>query len=392
MTLESEDSQLEEELLCVFGDVELMLDKLSKAKEASGLKIIELRGVNFEDAIVSATVDFFRCLAQQDHPMERLLLDDCTGPLGEIIQEAKAFAEIAIDSQFDQIHAISDGFHQCPSLEQLHFKNCLLSDSDVGWIANNLVSHPSLKALTLDDLDWGPQGLESLGVLLNKDRLEHLSLNAQFDYHSKREEIKILAEALKGNANLKELDLSRNHIGDEALKILTSTLGSCPCRIERLDLGHNRITGQGLEAFASVQISSCLKYLHLDNNRFNSEDGDGVARRHLLETLQLNHQLGQIENRRSRSGRCPPDVRHLLDLNWCGRVLLGKNISVPLSIWPLVLERANAMVSEESDKEQRRANAIWHLLQGPALMQRHPSGLNKMRINTSACSYDFAYV
>jgi hypothetical protein len=361
---------------CIRGDMELILDQLSEAKEASRLKIIQLRGVTFDDDVVSATVDFFRGLAEQDHPMEQLLLENCAGRLGEMIEKANAFAKIRIDglmpvgdAEFDTMFLTSAGFPQCSSLEQLCVESCFLSGSDVRWIAENLVSHPSLKALTLDGLDWGPEGLESLSTLLNNGRLESLSLHARLATLSKRE-MKILAEALKGNLNLKELDLSHNCIDDEALKMLTSTLGSYPCRIERLDLGHNRITSQGLEAFASVQISSCLKCLHLDNNPFNCEDGDGVARRYLLEALQLNHQLGQIEHRRIRSGLYPPDVRHLIDLNWCGRVLLGKNTSVHLAIWPLVLERANTVFSEEFDEEQRRANVIWHLLQGPALMQR----------------------
>jgi hypothetical protein len=59
--------------------------------------------------------------------------------------------------------------------------------------------------------------------------------------------------------------------------------------------------------------------------------------------------------------------------NQAGRVLLGQGgHSVPLSLWPVVLERANKMFkhSEDDDRERKRANVVFLLLQGPALMQR----------------------
>jgi hypothetical protein len=66
------------------------------------------------------------------------------------------------------------------------------------------------------------------------------------------------------------------------------------------------------------------------------------------------------------------EIKHFMDLNESGRILLGKDqSSVPLSLWPLVLERANGLFSDwDDDEPARRANAIFHLLQGPALMQR----------------------
>jgi hypothetical protein len=49
--------------------------------------------------------------------------------------------------------------------------------------------------------------------------------------------------------------------------------------------------------------------------------------------------------------------------------MLGQNDGNPLSLRPLVLERMNMIFRDEIDDERRTANAIFHLLQGPALRQ-----------------------
>ena len=64
-----------------------------------------------------------------------------------------------------------------------------------------------------------------------------------------------------------------------------------------------------------------------------------------------------------------------MNLNKSGRILLGKDqSSVTLSLWPLVFERANGFFAARNifrlEKTARRANAIFHLLQGPAFMRR----------------------
>jgi hypothetical protein len=60
---------------------------------------------------------------------------------------------------------------------------------------------------------------------------------------------------------------------------------------------------------------------------------------------------------------------HLMNVNRSGINLLGQNDGNPLSLRPLVLERMNMIFRDEIDDERRTANAIFHLLQGPALRQ-----------------------
>jgi hypothetical protein len=62
-------------------------------------------------------------------------------------------------------------------------------------------------------------------------------------------------------------------------------------------------------------------------------------------------------------------IQHFKDLNRCGRILLAREggTMIPLSVWPLVMAQADRLLSDNTERSQ---NAIFHLLQGPALMQR----------------------
>jgi hypothetical protein len=70
--------------------------------------------------------------------------------------------------------------------------------------------------------------------------------------------------------------------------------------------------------------------------------------------------------------------------------------AIPLSIWPIVLARANTVLEGSiSDSDERTPNAIFQLLQGPALMQgsfdressqtaRVGVGVSRERLTTSS--------
>ena len=56
------------------------------------------------------------------------------------------------------------------------------------------------------------------------------------------------------------------------------------------------------------------------------------------------------------------ELTHALFRNWHGRYLLDRP-NVPLSIWPLVLEKVNDNKAMDEDEQ---ANVIYELLNGPA--------------------------
>jgi hypothetical protein len=83
---------------------------------------------------------------------------------------------------------------------------------------------------------------------------------------------------------------------------------------------------------------------------------------------------------RDRRSPMQEKIQHFKDLNRCGRILLAPaadGAAIPLSVWPIVLARATTTLLNGDRlsanfciKGRRTSNAIFHLLQGPALMQR----------------------
>lgn len=130
----------------------------------------------------------------------------------------------------------------------------------------------------------------------------------------------------------------------------------------------NNFTCDGLEVLASQPLPGGLRCLNLTDNDFDEEESPC----HILTTLQNNPRLSFLgydvggEEVRQK-------IDHLMDLNESGKYLLEKGVVIPLSLWSLVLARANTLFHEFEPSESiasKRANVIFHLLQGPALMQR----------------------
>jgi hypothetical protein len=139
--------------------------------------------------------------------------------------------------------------------------------------------------------------------------------------------------------------------------------------IESLSLAHC-----GLDENSIAQLASFLgkvkglKYLGLQGNLLNSGRGCDA----LLAALEHNRSLERIdmpaivEQKRA--------IDHLLDWNRAGRRLF-QDLDAPMSLWPLVLDRADKidytrsypLFKRPEEVAARRASAIFHLLQRQAL-------------------------
>ena len=92
--------------------------------------------------------------------------------------------------------------------------------------------------------------------------------------------------------------------------------------------------------------------------------------------------LVQISNDEDMELR--PEVMHWMDFNRSGRILLGQGDTAPISLWPVVLARANNLFREyhqvTDEPRRRRANVIFHLLrEDPALLQRRVLDIRKKK-------------
>jgi hypothetical protein len=229
--------------------------------------------------------------------------------------------------------------------------------------------------------------MKALAKLVSKSRnLETLRLASNGALLSP---IHPLVKSLKGHPFLKYLNLSQTGLSDADLGNLVEGLSTCP-RLETFHLSSNTLTHNGLELLALQPLPSALRRLSLHGTDFDKEKRPRLMLRLLQDNPQLWSILGWDDGAGDVLGG---EILHFMDLNQSGRILLGKDqSSVPLSLWPLVLERANglfvgpqyARLPKPPEKPVRRANAIFHLLQGQAFMQR--AGVYRQRSPGSGSS------
>jgi Leucine-rich repeat (LRR) protein len=207
------------------------------------------------------------------------------------------------------------------------------------------------------------------------------------------------------NRSLKHLRLYGNNIEDEDMKHVGVLLQYLTC-LGELDLDSNEITDAGLASFASIDHPSHLRVLRLSGNRLTNQ-----ASHALLYTLKVHAELDSVTcNGFWKNSPCEKEIRHFLNINGAGRVLLryvynkedddvshpGKTTaiardgdrkvnncsehpthspSVPDSIWPLVfarINRGNPMTHLNFGFKDGKmaANGIFYLLRhGPILLE-----------------------
>jgi hypothetical protein len=204
--------------------------------------------------------------------------------------------------------------------------------------------HPLLTVLGLSRNHGGSKAVEALACLLEEDVLEILHFACQSRCLSARPHIQALADALEGNECLELLNLSSNKVDDEGVGHLARILSTCPQR-RALLLADNNISVRGLETLAAQNHPSALRKLDMCGNMFTVKDG---ACHHLLNLLEGNPQLGRVSTKigwKAFESEMRPQIQHLLDFNKSGRVLVAGQLTPPvhLSIWPLVLARANQL-------------------------------------------------
>ena len=253
-----------------------------------------------------------------------------------------------------------------------------------------------------DDILW--QWYNTLYTNNNNNNHHHHNNNNNEIHH--RVPIDSMVVGLRGNQYLRRLNLSNNHLVDNDLGQLGQIVWTC-AQLECLEVENNDFTVNGLEQFASCTIPSSLKTLRIQGNHrlllsssssATSSGGGGggsgggsTGPDVLVKILQIHIRLETIDRDPFWTNSTQRQlIQHWMDVNRAGRrALLTANhnddhqhststssssssssstTSIPNSLWPIILERANRIFHRW---ENRQANVIFHLLQGPVLLERH---------------------
>ena len=323
------------------------------------------------------------------------------------------------------VSRLARGLRANRSIRTLQLTRCELRDEQLALLIDSMIGHPSVNVLDLSGNQCRKLGLKSLSNFLGMSdcSLVTLKLGDQFyktlSTSSKRltmatalasDErfpVEELLPGLQANHSVRHLDLSRNQLSDvtavltilrycphiQTLDLLGNRLANLqalagrpfihqtrPSRLRRLELGYNSLWKHQHQKAEKEETAEWLVRLLEDHPELEcfahavshslwtrprafktSSHGCWVGKKIGPVTQALSSPV-LLWKETSQSQR----IQHLLDLNKTGRVLVANN-GVPVAIWPMVLDRANVLLS---DDKARQANAIFHLLRGPLTMER----------------------
>jgi hypothetical protein len=322
---------------------------------------------------ISSAMKYNKCLTKLELSyMEMTRQQATTLGAGLITSNSQHFKELHMDGVTFADGAIGElaaGLKHNSSLCFLRVDECYIGDVELAELVGTVESHPSLKELSLGWNDGQQHALVALGKLLasRSCRIEELDFSYQGISNSGLTSwLGPLARGfLQGNMSLRCLNLAWNRLLDKDIDDLEQILART-CKLENLDLYGNRITHSGFVSLTQ-NIPKSLKEFDFSGNCFGKEE----AACHSLTLFKEHPQLWE-DGFYWNVSESPihQKIQHFQDLNQCGRILLlARDGAIPLSVWPIVLARANKVLVRSRSAEGT-PNVIFHLLQGAALMQR----------------------
>jgi hypothetical protein len=176
-------------------------------------------------------------------------------------------------------------------------------------------------------------------------------------------------------SQLKTLHIAGLHMKDRHFKAIVEALPFS--KVEELGVQGNDIQSHGIFAFAKeLPKITCLREVYLCSNPWEKSGLSfkkcGAA---LLRGMLTNYSILSLTVYKW----CPQLqlAAYYFCLNWAGRRLLATSSTVPLGLWPLVLERAvksNNSLDDDDSTLDRRPDAIYMFLQkSPILSHIHSS-------------------
>jgi hypothetical protein len=269
------------------------------------------------------------------------------------------------DGKEDAVIQLAKGLSENQSITELSIIGAKLNDSSLATLSKSLTGHSVLSRLSLENI-CRDESLQSLASLLAAPscNLSHLDLTHQYANSQDKMNLGLLVVGLKQNESLESLDLTGNYLNQDDFSMLWDAIQSGFCsNLVYLNLAYNKIAK--LAPSNRLNESSRLRSLDLTGNPIlKSEDPD--IKSFLIDLVQNQPHLGYIGKIVGISNIYCPVLGHNLDLNRAGRIMLERDLSTPLSVWPVVLERCNRVLQESPERNASTMyGLVSRLLLGP---------------------------
>jgi len=227
-----------------------------------------------------------------------------------------------------------------------------------------LVPHPTLQSLNIYGIYCDMRCTKALGRLLqaNHTQLRRLAMKNNPLHPDEKVPVAPIIEALGNNTKLTYLQLSGNNVDDDDMEHLSQILSQKNRTLQALSLTANQIRDDGLTSLAKRLPSiKALRFLDVQRNLFTD-----TSKKQIIAALKDNVELERLD----LDGTWDATKSYYLSLNKGGRRLLQSSNAMPISLWPNVLARVNAL---QFGRNQPLANinVLYCLLvEGPVLFGR----------------------
>ncbi|KAL3934851.1 MAG: hypothetical protein SGBAC_009519 [Bacillariaceae sp.] len=316
-------------------------------------------------------------------------------------------------------HPLEVALVENTTLQCIELRDVMTTNPEVLFsLINALIGHSSLEELSLEGSNLArtvrmQQG-ESISIaplrkiLMDPQcRISRLDLaNCGLGQHPCPERLLLqsLLSALAKNTSVESLDLTENGFDSKDMTMVLDGLKGIP-RIRQVDLNDqgNLLTKGSIEWLARSCLLDPQPTIHVEEIQiddwlpgegafdYDSESSDEHDEEKteiesiLLKLLRNNPSLSNLGIELAEvKNRLSPRVAQLLDLNLCGRRGIAPATiqqetcdstsaaypygHIPLALWPVVLQRANRIMSEFPD---RRATVLYHFSQNGPFLFNH---------------------
>jgi hypothetical protein len=233
------------------------------------------------------------------------------------------------------IQLLCRGLQRNRTLTSLGMADCQLLDACIGDLVTALQGHPTLQSLDLSNNSCAQRGLQALSEMIaHTPNLHTLDLKMQ----RQRLDLSLLAPALHSNTtSLKKLGLSNTSLQDDDVMSLVDALLH-NSTLQDLDISDNRKVSD----VALLHLAQHLPRLHLVtlNLRKMQNRGSESVLQAMAEGMQDNDTLQLLRIHYWRHVQYTRQILFCANANRGGRRILRQQETVPLGVWPHLMERA----------------------------------------------------
>ena len=200
------------------------------------------------------------------------------------------------------------------TLTHIYLYNNKIADAGAMALAESITHNTSLETLYLNWNQIGKEGGIALFDALKNTSIRKLNLSENNLW-----DVTNIGKTLANNQTLKELDLSKNKLGDEDAVEIAAGLAH-NISLETLDLSRNHIVKEGWNAiFDALKSNTSIRKLNLlENNLWNAINiGQALANNQTLKELDLSHnKLGDEDAADIAAGLAHNISLKTLNLSW----------------------------------------------------------------------------